>query len=137
MASIETFTLAIPDNKLELLSLKLSTASFPDELDEAKWDYGAPLAEIKRLTEYWKDKYDWRKQESEINKLPNFRTSIHVDGFGALDIHFLHQKSDVENAIPLLFVHGCILSCSLLFRALTHHMQGLATFLKSPSSFPY
>jgi pimeloyl-ACP methyl ester carboxylesterase len=62
--------------------------------------------DIKRLTEYWSSKYDWRKQEEEMNKLPQFMTKIEVDGFGELDIHFLHQRSSSKNAIPLLFVHG-------------------------------
>ena len=63
-------------------------------------------ADIKRLTEYWRSKYDWRKQEEEMNKLPQFMTKVEVDGFGELDIHFLHQKSSSKNAIPFLFVHG-------------------------------
>ena len=41
-----------------------------------------------------------------MNKLPQFMTKVEVDGFGELDIHFLHQKSSSKNAIPLLFVHG-------------------------------
>jgi len=34
-------------------------------------------------------------------------TVVEVEGFGELDMHFIHQKSEVEGAIPLLFVHGC------------------------------
>jgi pimeloyl-ACP methyl ester carboxylesterase len=33
-------------------------------------------------------------------------TKISVDGFDPVDMHFLHQKSDISGAIPLLFVHG-------------------------------
>ena len=33
-------------------------------------------------------------------------TKIDVDGFGTYDVHFVHQKSEVKNAIPLLFSHG-------------------------------
>jgi len=62
---------------------------------------------VKRLTSYWNTKFDWRKQEQEINKLPNFQTSVKVDGFDTLNIRFVYQKSEVPNAIPLLFVHGC------------------------------
>ncbi|KAL8721464.1 MAG: hypothetical protein Q9225_001876 [Loekoesia sp. 1 TL-2023] len=106
MASVEPFTVAVPDSELERLSQKLSTTNFPDELDEAGWNYGAPLTDIKRLTKYWQEKYDWRKAEAKINELPNYRTPIDIDGFGTLDIHFIHQKSPIEGAIPLLFAHG-------------------------------
>ena len=107
MASIKPYTLAVPDHRLQKLRTKLELAEFPDELDSAGWDYGAPLADVKRLTAYWRDSFDWRKQEEEINKLPNFQTQISVDGFDPLDVHFVHQKSQTLTAIPLLFSHGC------------------------------
>lgn len=137
MTSINPYTIAIPDNELEKLTQKLSTASFPDELDDAGWAYGAPLADIKRLTEYWKNGFDWRSEESKINSLPNFRTAIEIDGFGSLDIHFVHQKSNVEKAIPLLFSHGCMLFCFFLPLSFIHDMQGLGISLKSRSCFHY
>ena len=88
--------------------MKLELTEFPDELDDAGWDYGAPLADVKRLTAYWKDRFDWKHQEADINKLPQFQTRIKVDGYEALRIHFVHQKSESSKAIPLLFVHGCM-----------------------------
>ncbi|KAI4111939.1 MAG: hypothetical protein LQ345_006665 [Seirophora villosa] len=106
MAAIEPFTLSIPDSQLERLSQKLAATDFPDELDQAEFDYGVPLAHVKRLTKYWQEKYDWRTAEAKINELPNLKTSIDVDGFGNLDIHFVHQTSPIDGAIPLLFVHG-------------------------------
>ena len=110
MAPVTPFTVAVPNDRLDRLRKKLELAEFPDELDDAGWDYGAPLADVKRLTAYWKDEFDWRKQEANINKLPQYQTQIRVDGYEALNIHFIHQKSDNPKAIPLLFVHGCMLS---------------------------
>ena len=55
---------------------------------------------------FWREKYNWREEEARINKLPQFKTSIEVDGFGTLNIHFVHSKSSETNAIPLLFLHG-------------------------------
>lgn len=109
MASIEPYTISVSDEERERLTKKLEATTFPDELDQAGWDYGAPLADVKRLATYWKEKFDWRKQEAKLNGLPNFKTVIQVDGFESLDIHFVHQKSDVDGAIPLLFSHGCTL----------------------------
>ncbi len=107
MAGATPYEINVPDGRLRKLRAKLEVAEFPDELDGAGWNYGAPLADVKRLTAYWKDQFDWKKQEKGINKLPNFQTKVNVDGFDALNVHFVHQKSDVSNAIPLLFVHGC------------------------------
>ena len=107
MASIQPYTISVPDSELQHLKEKLAGADFPDELDEAGWDYGAPLADVKRLAAYWKDQYDWRKHEARLNELPNYKTSVTVEGFDPVDIHFIYQKSNVEGAIPLLFSHGC------------------------------
>ncbi|KAH9945052.1 alpha/beta-hydrolase [Epithele typhae] len=100
------FEIAVPDADIELLKKKLELARFPDELEGADWSYGAPLADIKRLVSHWKDGFDWRKHEAKINELPMFTRDIDVDAFGTLNIHYVHQQSDVKNAIPLLFVHG-------------------------------
>ena len=101
------FSVSVPDADLDLLRQKLELVRFPDELDGAAWDYGVPLADIKRLVAHWKDGFDWRKAEAEINALPMFTRDIEVGGFGTLNVHYIHKKSEVPDAIPLLFVHGC------------------------------
>lgn len=107
MADIKPFNISIPDSGLQDLQLRLSLARFPDELDGAGWDYGSPLADIKRLTAYWKESFDWRAAEKKLNAMPQFTTPISVDGFSTpLNIHFIHQKSTVANAIPLIYIHG-------------------------------
>lgn len=106
-SSERPFRVCVPDTDLELLQMKLDLIYFPDELDEAGWDYGSPLSDIRRLVARWKEGFDWRKAEAAINEIPQFTRDIEVDGFGMLNIHYIHQKSSVENAIPLLFIHGC------------------------------
>ncbi|CAA7258511.1 unnamed protein product [Cyclocybe aegerita] len=101
------FKIEVTDEQLDSLKRKLALTTFPDELEDAGRDYGAPLAELKRLVARWQNGYDWRKHEKELNdELPQFKKEIHVGGFGDLDIHFVHKTSEVEGAIPLLFVHG-------------------------------
>ncbi|KAJ7754223.1 Alpha/Beta hydrolase protein [Mycena maculata] len=101
------FTISVPAEQLEALKQKLELTRFPDELDDAGWAYGAPLADIKRLVSRWKDGYDWRKHEAMLNaELPQFTRDILVDGFGTLNVHYVHKRSTLESAIPLLFVHG-------------------------------
>ena len=64
------------------------------------------MSEIERLRNHWLHNYDWRVHEARINELPQFTVPIEVDGFGEMTIHFVHQKSDLEGAIPLIFIHG-------------------------------
>ena len=63
--------------------------------------------DIKRLVKYWKDGFNWKAREKALNEFPQFTIDIDVEGHGKLNVHFVHQRSSVENAIPLLFVHGC------------------------------
>ncbi|KAF9453151.1 alpha/beta-hydrolase [Macrolepiota fuliginosa MF-IS2] len=107
MSSETPFKIAVPDEDIVVLKQKLNLTRFPDELQDAGRDYGAPLSDIQRLVAYWKDGYDWRKREAELNaELPQFTRDIEVEGFGSLNVHYIHKKSSVSTAIPLLFVHG-------------------------------
>ena len=131
------FAISVSDDRLSLLRRKLELATLPDELEDADWKYGVPLADIKRLVERWKNGYDWRKHEKELNnELPMFTRDIDVDGFGSLNIHYVHKKSTVTNAIPLLFCHGCM--CCLLIsvsRLLTERL-GPGSFLEVSKLLP-
>ncbi|KIW08863.1 uncharacterized protein PV09_00787 [Verruconis gallopava] len=99
------FKLYVPQPKLDQLKQKLQLTILPDEMQEVGWSQGPPRSEIKRLVEAWIP-FDWRASEREINQLPNFQTTINVEGFGNIDIHFIHQRNMDPEAIPLLFVHG-------------------------------
>ncbi|KAJ6498718.1 Alpha/Beta hydrolase protein [Mycena vulgaris] len=101
------FKISIPDASIDRLHQKLKLTTLPDELDGAGWEYGVPLADVKRLVARWRDGYDWRHHEAELNAaLPQFTRIISVEGHGALTIHYVHQRSVIPGAIPLLFVHG-------------------------------
>src|SRR5205085_11652115 len=71
------------------------------EIAGTGWDYGTDLAYLKSLVAYWKDSFDWRAQERRLNEFDQFKTTI--DG---VDIHFIHQRSKVPNAFPLVLTHG-------------------------------
>ena len=101
--SPKPFTISIPDEKIERLQAKLAAADLPDELEGAEWDMGAPLADIKRLVAHWRDGFDWRAAEKKLNdELPQYKVEVEVEDFGKVGMHFVHKKSVVTNAIPLV-----------------------------------
>src|SRR5207253_1333366 len=62
---------------------------------------GVQLATAQALAEYWSGEYDFGRIEERLNALPQFVTEI--DG---VDIHFIHVRSQHEDALPLIMTHG-------------------------------
>jgi len=98
---IKPFAIAVPEATLKDLRDRLARTRFPDQLDQAGWQYGTELSYLRELCAYWRSSFDWRAQERKLNRLPQFQTRI-----GGLNMHFLHQQSKERDAIPLILVHG-------------------------------
>lgn len=99
--SIQTFRIDIPQTVLDDLRERLADTRWTDEVEGAGNDYGTNLGYLKELTAYWQNEYDWRKHEAEINRFSQFTAEI--DG---LRIHFIHEKGQGENRMPVLLTHG-------------------------------
>jgi len=98
---IRPFHVEIPEKQLDDLRRRIEATRLPSkELVEDR-SQGVQLATIQELATYWGTEYDWRKVEARLNALPQFTTEI--DG---VDIHFIHVKSEHENALPLIITHG-------------------------------
>lgn len=132
-ASESPFKINVSDEQLSILQQKLALTTLPDELEGAGTAYGAALPDIKRLVDRWANGYDWRKHEAELNaELPQFTRDIEVEGFDRLNIHYIHKKSEVKDAIPLLFVHGCRLFLRFFINQAPDALCRARMFLGSP-----
>jgi pimeloyl-ACP methyl ester carboxylesterase len=98
---IRPFRVDIPDEALEDLRRRIAATNWPEKETVADQSQGVPLAMIQQLARYWTTDYDWRTCEANLNALPQFVTEI--DG---LDIHFIHVRSQHEDALPLIVNHG-------------------------------
>ena len=101
MAAIRPFRIAVPDADIEDLQSRLRRTRWPEPECVDDWSQGIPLAYTRELAGYWADEYDWRAREQALNRFDQFVTEI--DG---LDIHFIHQRSDNPDALPLVMTHG-------------------------------
>ena len=99
--AVRPFTIDIPQSELDDLAKRLDLARWPEKETVSDWSQGVPLAEAKRVVEYWRNSYDWRRCEATLNARDNFLAEI--DG---LDIHFMHVRSPHENALPMIMTHG-------------------------------
>ncbi|MBW2426960.1 MAG: epoxide hydrolase [Deltaproteobacteria bacterium] len=98
---MKPFRIEVPEETLEDLRSRLARTRWPDALDGAGWDYGTDLDYARELASYWQDAFDWRRQESLLNRLPQYRSEI--DGLG---IHFVHVKGKGPAPMPIVLTHG-------------------------------
>jgi pimeloyl-ACP methyl ester carboxylesterase len=100
-ASIKRFTVDIDDDAIRDLDERLARVRFTDQIAGAETEYGVSVDRVRQLVEYWRNGYDWRAWEARLNAHPQFTTEI--DG---QQIHFLHVRSEREDALPLILTHG-------------------------------
>ena len=98
---IQPFTVQIPEEALEDLRRRLATTRWPSRELVGDRSQGVQLATLDALRHYWATEYEGRRVESRLNALPQFTTEI--DG---VDIHFVHVKSEHQDALPLIMTHG-------------------------------
>jgi epoxide hydrolase-like protein len=98
---IRTFHVDVPEEKIDDLRRRITSARWPSKELVDDRSQGVQLAVLKALASYWTNDYDWRKAEAKLNAVPQFVTEI--DG---VDIHFIHVRSEHEDALPLIMTHG-------------------------------
>ena len=98
---VRPFMFEAPEAELKALRARIAATRFPDKETVEDQSQGTQLATIQALARYWATEYDWRKCEAKLTALPQFITEI--DG---LDIHFIHVRSEHEDALPLIVTHG-------------------------------
>jgi pimeloyl-ACP methyl ester carboxylesterase len=99
--AIRPFEVSISDGELEDLFRRVELTRWPSDELVADGSQGVQAAVVKALAFHWLGQYDWRECEARLNDLPQFVTNL--DG---LDVHFIHVRSDRDDALPLLITHG-------------------------------
>jgi pimeloyl-ACP methyl ester carboxylesterase len=99
--TIRPFTIEVPQEAVDDMRRRIAATRWPEQETVDDDSQGVPLATMRELARYWATDYDWSGCEARLNDLPNYRTEI--DG---LDIHFVHVRSQHEDALPLIVTHG-------------------------------
>ncbi|WP_052850913.1 epoxide hydrolase family protein [Streptomyces avicenniae] len=100
--TIRPFRIDVPQRDVDDLRDRLARARWSRRLDgDDGWGLGVPTAYLKELAAHWRDAFDWRATEAELNRFPQFTTEL--DGY---DVHFLHVRSPEPDALPLVLLHG-------------------------------
>jgi pimeloyl-ACP methyl ester carboxylesterase len=98
---IRPFRVDIGDDALDDLRRRVAATRLPEKEAVDDLSQGVQLAAIEALAHYWGNEYDFGRLESRLSGLPQFLTEI-----DDLDIHFIHVRSQHEDALPLIITHG-------------------------------
>lgn len=102
---LSPFRIVIPQADLDDLTDRLARTRRPNPLpgrtDRTDFSRGVPPAYLAELADYWRDGYDWRSREAELNTYHQFVTRVDGQTF-----HVVHVPSANPDAVPLLLCHG-------------------------------
>jgi pimeloyl-ACP methyl ester carboxylesterase len=98
---IRPFGIDIPEDKIADLRRRIAATRLPSKELVDDRSQGVQLATIEALADYWTTEYDFGRIAERLNALPQFTTEI--DG---VDVHFIHVRSQHEDALPLIMTHG-------------------------------
>ena len=98
---IRPFSVEISQEQIDNLRRRIEATRWPTTELVQDASQGIQLAFLQELARYWAEDYDFGRLEERLNALPQYKTQI--DG---LDIHFIHVKSENEDALPLIITHG-------------------------------
>jgi pimeloyl-ACP methyl ester carboxylesterase len=99
--AVEPFRIEVAEPVLDDLRRRLRATRWPEDAPVGAWVQGTDLTYLRELCDYWRDGFDWRRIERELNALAQYTTSI--DG---QRIHFVHVESPHPGALPLVIHHG-------------------------------
>lgn len=98
---IRPFRLDTPEEAIADLRGRIASTRWPTRELVTDRSQGVQLATVQELVRYWTTDHSWRAFEAKLNALPQYTTDI--DG---VEIHFIHVRSQHENALPLIMTHG-------------------------------
>jgi pimeloyl-ACP methyl ester carboxylesterase len=99
--SVAPFEVRIPEEELADLRRRLRATRWADDFGNEDWHYGVERGWLQQMVAYWADEFDWRAQEAEINRFPQYRAVI--DG---VPIHFIHVRGKGPSPKPIILSHG-------------------------------
>jgi pimeloyl-ACP methyl ester carboxylesterase len=101
LMSVRPFKIAVSDDVLNDVRARLKRTRWPLDIANDDWSYGANATYLQEMVDYWLNTYDWRSHEEAMNRLHHFQTEIND-----VPIHFVHEKGNGPNPIPLIMSHG-------------------------------
>jgi pimeloyl-ACP methyl ester carboxylesterase len=112
------FRIEIAEPILDDLRARLRDNRWPVEPDAPAWAFGTSLGYMREVVDYWRDRYDWRAAEAELNRFEQFLVPV-----GDLNIHVIVEEGSGPDPLPVILTHGwpgCVVEFLDVIEPLAH-----------------
>ncbi|KAK2616274.1 hypothetical protein QQS21_000708 [Conoideocrella luteorostrata] len=104
------YTIDVSPTLIQETRLKASHYRPTVDISTPAWFDGPPTHNVSQISQYIASEYDWFAYQDAINaNFSHYITTVPAPGGSYphdLDVHFIHQKSKREDAIPIILLHG-------------------------------
>jgi len=101
VTEIRPYTVDVSDDTLADIRQRVVNFPWHEMPVDGGWEYGSNLDYMQQLSDYWVNEFDWRRQETMINRFPHFKAKV-----GDIDLHFIHEIGSGSSPKPLIISHG-------------------------------
>lgn len=98
---MKEFKIQFNEQHLDGLRKKIDLTRLPPAADPPDWKWGTDSGYLTEILTSWRNNYDWKRKEKDLNQYPQF--TCEIDG---CTIHFFHIRGKHGGAFPLLLTHG-------------------------------
>jgi pimeloyl-ACP methyl ester carboxylesterase len=99
--NLRPFEVHIPQSALNELRDRVVRTRWAPEPGGGDWALGVPGRWLREVAEYWADGFDWRAQETAMNRFEHYRVSL-----DEVPLHFVHVRGNGPSPMPLVLTHG-------------------------------
>lgn len=98
---IEPYKIDVQQDVLDDLARRLALFRSPPSAEQHGWEDGTDLHYLRELVRYWRERFDWRAQETILNRFNHQFAEVN-----GTRLHFLHERGRGPAPIPLVLAHG-------------------------------
>lgn len=97
--TINEFIIDVSQQVLDDLRTRLRLTRFSEPIVGTNFNFGFNGDYLKKLVDYWLNKYDWKSQETYLNQYNHFKTQIN-----GINLHYIHVKPSkpTKTVIPIM-----------------------------------
>ncbi|KAI0683712.1 alpha/beta-hydrolase [Cytidiella melzeri] len=108
-SNLQKITIHYDETAVQSMVSMIKFAPFPSQapIDAREpWSLGVDYEYLRALKNKFETDWQWERVEGGINKFDSYSVDYTSPKGDQLELHFIHQRSERADAIPLMLLHG-------------------------------